>query len=462
MERKGITMYRAPKNKAERLELRKTLLESYTVKEYPEADCIIGTKEVDGMNHRAYYLIAFDGTAGKPSMNYWYKTAEGRQAAIDRHIADRIKTIKLKEERKQAKNAAGRYTIDTSKPYFEVGRTYSMSYYSDDPWEHTATIRIVKRTACFVTLVHCYGDREDTETERVKVSCDKNGEYISWGSFYYFHAYDKGMTKEEQEEAERQHQQEEENRLEEEQAEVQRQTDEGRKFILDTAEKHPIRNGDPVLTIRWSEHPAFYSWEDDELKLSIAAAEIILKTLDDERNASGELGYDKTAFAIEYSENGEQRTYKGRYDLGDGDGGLIQHIKKFGEYQASHPNKAYSKEDGQSITDFADYLARFTADGIISSVTFAPWLEGYAKRRTEAIQEKHRQAEQDFEDLKTAVEILTDEQVIDRVFSVPFMDAKKRDVGRFFLQELMRRDTCKAFKVFSVWKSGGTLEDLNL
>lgn len=36
-------MYRAPKNKADRLELRKTLLDGYTVKEYPEADCIIGT-----------------------------------------------------------------------------------------------------------------------------------------------------------------------------------------------------------------------------------------------------------------------------------------------------------------------------------------------------------------------------------------------------------------------------------
>lgn len=278
-------------------------------------------------NFRPYYLLAFDGTAGKPSIDFCYRTAESRQAAIDLHIADRIKTIKWKEERKQAKTAKGRYTIDTSKPYFEVGRTYSMSYYNDDPWEHTATIRIVKRTACFITLVHCYGNREDTKTERVKVSCDENGEYISWGSFYYFRSSERGMTKEEQEEAERQNQQEEEKRLEEERAEVKRQTDEGRKFIIDTAEKYPIHGGHPALTICWSEHPAFYSWKDDELKLSIAAAEIILKTLDDERHESGELGYEKTKFIIEYTENGEQRTYEGRYDLGDGDGGLIRHIR---------------------------------------------------------------------------------------------------------------------------------------
>lgn len=451
-------MYRRHKNKEERLEARKFFLDGYTVKEDTAADCVIATSEENGR----YYLRIFDGTASKPIMNYWYRTVESRQAAINNHIAERVKLNQRKEERKQKKTAEGRYTIDTSKPYFEVGRTYSMSYYSDDPWENTATIRIVKRTPCFVTLVHCYGNREDTDTERVKVSRDENGEYISWGSFYFFRASDRGMTKEEEKEANKKKQEVETERIEKQRVEVQRQTKEGLKFILDTAEKYPIRDGDPVLTIRWSEHPAFYSFEDGSLKLSIAAAEIILKSLDDERHASGELGYDKTAFTIEYSENGEQRTYDGRYDLGDGDGGLIQHIKKFGEYQESHPNKAYSKEDSQAIADFADYLARFTADGIVSSVTFAPWLERYVKQRTEEIKKEEQEEKNDLPELTDIIQILTDEQIIAAIFNAPFNDKSKRDVGRFFLQELMRRDVSKAFQIFSIWKNGGTMEDLPL
>lgn len=449
-------MYRSPKNKEERLEARKFFLDGYTVKEDTAADCVIATSEENGR----YYLRIFDGTASKPIMDYWYSTVESRQAAIDNHVAERVKLNQWKEERKQKKTAEGRYTIDTSKPYFEAGRTYSMNYYSDDPWEHTATIRIIKRTTCFVTLVHCYGNREDTKTERVKVSCDKNGEYLSWGSFYFFHASDSGMTKEEEAEAQKKQQEAEKERIEKKRADVQRQTEEGCKFILNTAEKYPIQKGDPVLTIRWSEHPAFYSWEDGTLKLSIAAAEVILKSLDDERHESGEFGYDKTAFTIEYFENGEKRTYEGRYDLGDGDGGLIQHIKKFGEYQVNNPNKAYSKEDGQAIADFADYLARFTADGIISSVTFAPWMEGYAKHRAEKIKREEQKEENAFPELTDVIQILTDDQIITWIFNAPFNDKSKRDVGRFFLQELMRRDVSKAFKIFFVWKNGGTMEDL--
>ena len=58
---------------------------------------------------------------------------------------------------------------------------------------------------------------------------------------------------------------------------------------------------------------------------SVPAAEIILRTLDERR--AGVIGYEKTAFVVEYPEG----RYEGRYDLGDGDGGLIEHIRQFGE-----------------------------------------------------------------------------------------------------------------------------------
>lgn len=51
------------------------------------------------------------------------------------------------------------------------------------------------------------------------------------------------------------------------------QKNEGRAYIEEIAAAHPIQEGAPVVTIEWSEHPAFYSWEEGGLKLSVAAAE---------------------------------------------------------------------------------------------------------------------------------------------------------------------------------------------
>jgi len=173
----------SPKSKEERLKLREFYLNGYTAVENTDADCVIATAEEGGR----YLLRIFDGTAAYPCVNCYYRTAEQRQREIDRHLKNRMESIKFKEAKKQAKNAAGAYVVDESKPHFEAGRKYFMTWYGDDPYEHTSTIRIIKRTACFVTLAHVYGDRED-DPRRVKVSVDQNGEYLSYGSFYYFRA----------------------------------------------------------------------------------------------------------------------------------------------------------------------------------------------------------------------------------------------------------------------------------
>lgn len=140
----------------------------------------------------------------------------------------------------------------------------------------------------------------------------------------------------------------------------------GRHFINDVAKKYPIRDGEPVVTINWSEHPAFYSWDDGELKLSVAAAEIILTHFDKEVHADQDRGYDKTSFTIEYvNEAGEMDTYEGRYDLGDNDGGMIEHIRAFGSrymkmgrFGNNNPSDE-DKEMGKAIVAFADMLAGY-------------------------------------------------------------------------------------------------------
>ena len=140
----------------------------------------------------------------------------------------------------------------------------------------------------------------------------------------------------------------------------------GRRYIESVAAEHPITEGAPVVLIHWSEHPAFYSWKDDELKLSLAAADIVLEHFDTENSLNGCGGYDKTKFTIYYTdENGEPGEYGGRYDLGDNERGLVNHIRNFGTWYLTHDQFGHELEKPKTendITRFADYLEQFTAD----------------------------------------------------------------------------------------------------
>ena len=115
---------------------------------------------------------------------------------------------------------------------------------------------------------------------------------------------------------------EHERELQEREKELREQS-EARRIVRETAERYPLDDAASVrVVIQWSESGAFVG---DNLSFSVPAAEIILHTLD-ERKAVG-IGYGKTSFVVEYPEG----SYEGRYDLGDGDGGLIEHIRQFGE-----------------------------------------------------------------------------------------------------------------------------------
>lgn len=144
----------------------------------------------------------------------------------------------------------------------------------------------------------------------------------------------------------------------------------GRRLIEAEQEAHPIKEGEPTVCINWSEHPAFYAWDEDALILSLEAAENILHRLDAEQNATRETEqghgwYYKTKFTITgKDESGEEFSYTGRYDLGDNDGGLIEHIRAFAEYYRTHDNFGHDilhPEESTDQTRFAEYLAGFLA-----------------------------------------------------------------------------------------------------
>ena len=96
------------------------------------------------------------------------------------------------------------------------------------------------------------------------------------------------------------------------------------------------------FSIGFSEHPAFYDrqFNDRYTDLSFALGNYLLGVLDEkqhrEREGDDNVGwYHKTDFDITVTIGGEDFHYDGRFDIGDGEGDLIAHIKNFYEYSLS-------------------------------------------------------------------------------------------------------------------------------
>ena len=235
---------------------------------------------------------------------------------------------------------------------------------------------------------------------------------------------------------------------------------ENKNFVLETIKAHPFNDPQNYVIIEWSELPGLA--DDENLPLSIAAAEIILKHFD-EKKAAKERGYAKTRFIIHFiDENGNADTYAGRYDLGDNDGGLVAHVE------------SWLKETKQDTTPTGEKLIKALYKGAnvqkIVSVSLMPGIAELIEKRRNAQQiqtveaveavEEIPEEENDGDDLDTSdifelVEMLTDEQLIAAVMRTNPNDKTGEYVARFFLQELAKRDRKKAIQTFAQWKKKG-------
>ncbi len=129
------------------------------------------------------------------------------------------------------------------------------------------------------------------------------------------------------------------------------------------------------LLIGFSEHPAFYSkGEDGEFKdrytnVSFALGNRLLGVLDEkqhrERENKEHIGwYHKTDFKIAATINGEDFNYEGRFDIGDGEGDLIAHIKNFYGYALSPKGEQLYKDDRESLLRGRDEFIPFLTQHI--------------------------------------------------------------------------------------------------
>ncbi len=104
------------------------------------------------------------------------------------------------------------------------------------------------------------------------------------------------------------------------------------------------------LSIGFSEHPAFYDREHNDrfTDLSFSLGNKLLGVLDEkqhrERGGDRNIGwYHKTDFEISAVISGEEFNYEGQFDIGDGEGDLIAHIKNYYNYCLS-PSCPYIPE----------------------------------------------------------------------------------------------------------------------
>ena len=138
----------------------------------------------------------------------------------------------------------------------------------------------------------------------------------------------------------------------------------GMHLIEEMQETFPLEEGKPIVTICWSESPKFAAFEDGSLKMSLAAADVVLRTFDKEYVAENGYpgGYDKTKFLIEYTdENGEPGSYEGRYDIGDNENGILDHIRNRGEWYRTHEEFGKEKETPDETNDILELVKFFEA-----------------------------------------------------------------------------------------------------
>lgn len=136
------------------------------------------------------------------------------------------------------------------------------------------------------------------------------------------------------------------------------------KGTIETFEKaFPMKDGAPTVEISFSEFCGLYAAIDEKKATwSLAAADRIIGAIDTWVNKTREnskyIGhYYKTDFTIRYTdENGEESTYQGRYDIGDGEGGLLNHIRSFGEWHRTHEEFGKEKAIPDETNDILEFV----------------------------------------------------------------------------------------------------------
>ena len=222
---------------------------------------------------------------------------------------------------------------------FEAGKTYYYRFISS--YDTVVKCTIIKRTAKTITFKDDCGE---TMTRRIYIL--DGVEKVDIGHYSMAPSLGADRSAEALEEAEKKAKLAEAAKEAEEEAARKEARDTTKKVVKAAIElytaMYPVKAGAPTVRIGSSEMAGLPGFGDEAIEASVKAADLILGTLDmwqhEIRETSDLYGwYKKTDFSILYKdENGEEGCYQGRYDIGDGEGGLLNHIRSFGEWHRTH------------------------------------------------------------------------------------------------------------------------------
>ena len=242
---------------------------------------------------------------------------------------------------------------------FEVGKSYYYRFACN--YDTVVTVTVVKRTAKTITI------DDDGEKLTRKIYILDGAEHVAIAHYSMAPTLDATRT---QEALEASQKAAEERKAEEEEKEhaarlvaINEAKVKTQNTIARAVKMYPVTEGAPVVEVPFSEFVGLYDIIDKKQNTwSVKAADMILGELDMWQNAKRETSdaygwYEKTDFTIHYTdENGEESTYQGRYDLGDGEGGLLNHIRNFGEWHRTHEEFGAEKKNPDETNDILEFV----------------------------------------------------------------------------------------------------------
>ena len=217
----------------------------------------------------------------------------------------------------------------------------------------------------------------------------------------------------------------------------QRLKRDGALVVKRLMDQFPIQPDAPFVVIEDSEHPAFSSWQYGELRLSVSAADAVLRHYDAIAFEDGD--FCVTNLAIRYRENGSTKVQRLHFYLGNQNGCLTEYLRAYGHWLIDENNRDPDNViTGIELISLAGLLSEYMAPAIIR-VEYAPWLQELLALTGAS----------DCGDLSDDI---SDEEIRDCVLSLPH-DDESALVADALIEILSGRDSQKALELYKEWKA---------
>lgn len=217
----------------------------------------------------------------------------------------------------------------------------------------------------------------------------------------------------------------------------QRLKRDGALVVKRLMDQFPIQPDAPFVVIEDSEYPAFSSWQYGELRLSVSAADAVLRHYDATAFEDGD--FCVTNLAIHYKENGSPKVRRIHFYLGNQNGCLTEYLRAYGDWLIGENNRDPDNViAGIELVALAGLLSEYMAPAIIK-VEYAPWLQELL-------------ALTDKKDREAAKFDISDEEIRDCVLSLSH-DDESALVADALIEILSERDSQKALELYEEWSA---------